>query len=979
MTLLKKHWIHFLALALFFFVTYLYFQPQFHGHRLKQHDITQFKGMANETNHFRAVEGEEPLWTNAMFGGMPTYQISVDYHGNLVKRTIAFLRLGIASPAGLFLIYLIGFYIMLMCMKVDPVVAIFGAFAFAFSTYFIIILQAGHNTKAMAIGLMSPVIGAFYMAYKHSLKWGILLSALFMGMQLAANHFQITYYLGMVLVAMGIAFLLIALKQKTVKQFAMATVGLLVAYGFALSLNYGNIALTNAYAKHTIRGGNDITITPEGKPNEAIRTSGLDRDYITQWSYGVDESFTLLSPYIKGGGSGRLKDSPLSDLKSPELRRKAKVVGDNDVYWGDQPFTSGPVYVGIIVIFLAVLGMIYLTGPLRFALFGVAIVALMLSWGKNFMGFTDFFLDVVPGYNKFRAVTIILAVVELIIPLLGVLFLHQLLKNKERIKNNIKPLYISSGVLFGGMLLLTYTGLGDGYLKQQELEYVYNYEEEVRNQILQEDPQVLLQQYGIDVRNEAQLQDVIDRQSKVVNDQFDSLVEVRKGIYRDSMFRSLLFLALGIGLIIAFILLNVNKWMLVGGLLVLTLADLVMVNLNYLNNEKRGRGYVHWIDQDKFDFPLNPTGADLEILNRESKSNPALASTLEEAERELKKGNTKVSSNEKWSYLFQTLNLETNYRVFEPSGAFNSSRASYFHKSLGGYHGAKLRRIQNLYEFHITRNNMDVLNMMNVKYILQGDRVQENPSALGNAWFVKEVATKETPNDELLALGSTFSISVKDPSVGLVVNNKAVTNSLNVTGNERVEIMHESLGQQELEIGSIISAGVAASYVMDVNGEADWIPSKELAKDTLDSFKVLASIEADHLFNPRTKAIVSPEVAQTLENTYSGEGRITQVHYRPNLMRYEVQTNEKQLAVFSEVYYPDGWKAFIDGEELPIQRVNYLLRGVELPQGEYVLEMRFEDPRFTTSNTVAYAGSFLLFILIIGAFVKDFILTKREA
>lgn len=981
MTFLKKHWIHFLALALFFFVTYIYFQPQFHGHRLKQHDITQFKGMANETNHFRAVEGEEPLWTNAMFGGMPTYQISVDYHGNLVKKSIAFLRLGLSSPAGLFLIYLIGFYIMLMCMRVDPVVAIFGAFAFAFSSYFIIILQAGHNTKAMAIGLMAPVIGAFYMAYKHNLKWGILLSALFMGMQLGANHFQITYYLGMILLAMGVAELINAIKAKNYKIFGMATVGLLVAYGFALSLNYGNITLTNDYAKHTIRGGNDITITPDGQPNEATRTSGLDRDYITQWSYGVDESFTLISPYIKGGGSGRLKDSPFAtDLKSPELRKKAKIVGDNDVYWGDQPFTSGPVYVGIIVFFLAILGLVYLKGPLRFALLVVAVIALMLSWGKNYMGFTDFFLDYIPGYNKFRAVTIILAVVELILPLLGVLFLHHLLKNKERIKENLKPLYITSGAFFGFVLLLTFTGIGDGYLKNQELEYVYNYEEEVRAQLMQEDPQQLLQQYGIDVTNEAQVKEVIQRQSEVVNDQFETLAEVRKGIYRSSMMRSLLFLALGIGLIFVFVFVKVNKIVFIGGLLVLTLADLVMVNLNFLNNEKQGRGYVHWVEDEKFEYPLSPTGADLEILRREREADPELAKTLSEAEQTINKsGKTRASSNEKWSNLFQTLNFETNYRVFEPSAGFNSSRASYFHKSLGGYHGAKLRRIQNLYEFHITKNNMDVLNMMNVKYILQGEQVQYNPSALGNVWFVQDIIEKETPNDELLALGRSFSIVVEDPSISLTVNNKPVTSAMSVTGGEQVKLVNGELGEKILAIAPIIRSGVDASYVVDVNGETDWIPSKELIKDTLDSFKTLVRVNADHVFNPRQMAVVSSEVAQSIgTNTFSGEGNIVQTHYRPNRMLYEVDTKESQLAVFSEVYYPDGWKVYVDGELLPIHRVNYLLRGVALPAGSYTLEMKFDEPRFTTSNTVAYAGSALLFLLILGAFLKDFVLQKRE-
>ena len=967
-----------MAVGLFFIATYAYFQPQFHGHRLKQHDITQYKGMANETNHFRELTGEEPLWTNSMFGGMPTYQISVSYSGNWMNKVTNALKLWLNSPAGVFFLYLIGFYIMLMCMRVKPLVAIFGAFAFAFSTYFIIILQAGHNTKAIAIGLMAPVVGAFYMAYRYNLKWGILLSALFMGMQLASNHFQITYYLAIILVGMGVGELLRGYKLKELKSFGFATLGLIVAYGFALSINYGNISLTNEYAKHTIRGGNDITINPDGSEASSNQTSGLDRDYITQWSYGVDESFTLLSPYIKGGASGRLKESQFAEkLKTPEMRRKASAVGDNDVYWGDQPFTSGPVYVGIIVLFLAILGLVYLQGPMKWALFVVAILALILSWGKNMMGFTDFFLDYLPGYNKFRAVTIILAVVEFIIPLLGVLFLHKLIKSRDEIKANIKPFYITSGVSFGFILLLTFTGLGDGYMKSQEQDYVINYEEEVRQQILNEDPRMLMEQYGIDVTDENQLAQVINQQSEVVNNQFDTLVEVRQSIYKSSMMRSLLFLAIGIILIYVFLKYKVKPEMIVGGLLLFTIIDLVAVNQNYLSSEKQGRGYKHWVENDKFEYPLTPNQGDLEILEREKQNNPELAKLIDEVSSSNKSSRTeKVSKNEKWSKAFQTLNLNTNYRVYEPQGAFSSSRASYFHKSLGGYHGAKLRRIQNLYDFHISRNNMEVINMMNVKYILQQNKVSQNPSALGNAWFVREIETKEHPNEELLALSNGFTIKSVSNNAKLMIDDQPKEEAI-IYGVEEVTL---KIGDEiiPLDLKQVRQSQMSAAYVSDVNGEKSWIPQSELAKDSLNSFEQLLTVEMTHPFTPRSKAIISAGAANDLNSlTFSAEGSIVLSDYQPNKLVYNVKASGNQFAVFSEVYYPDGWKAYVDGEELPIQRVNYLLRGIELPDGEYNLEMRFEVPKFNTTNNVALAGSILLFLIIIGTFVKDFAL-KRD-
>lgn len=975
--LFSKNWIHLLAIGLFFAITFAYFQPQFSGYSLKQHDITQFRGMSNETTQFREHYGEEPLWTNSMFGGMPTYQISVDYSGNWVKKSIQVLRLWISSPAGYFFIYLIGFYIMLMCMKINPKVAIIGAIAFAFSTYFIIILQAGHNTKALAIGLAPPVIGAFYMAYRRSIKWGVLLSALFMGMQLGANHFQITYYIGILLLFMGVAELIRHIQLKQLKEFLIATIGILVAYGFALSINYGNIQLTSEYAQHTIRGGNDITINPDGTSNQEIQTTGLDKDYITQWSYGLGESFTLLSPYVKGGGSGAIKDSPFAaSLKTPELRRKAKLVGENNVYWGDQPIVSGPVYLGITVAFLALLGLVYLKGTLKFYLLGAAILALMLSWGKNFMGLTDFFLDYIPGYNKFRAVTIILAVVEIIIPILGVLFLQLLIKEKESIKSNLRPFIATSISFIALMIVVSFTGIGDGYLSDQENEYVYNYESQVREQILQEDPIQLKEQYGIDIRDEQQLNEVVKRQSEVVNEQFDALVEVRQGIFYSSMTRSIFFLFLIAIILFVYIRFKVKTELFLAVLGISILLDLVPVNLNYLNNEKQGRGYKHWMEKEKANFPLSPTPADLKVYEQELALQPELKGNIESFISSSEK-NSKMSKNEEWSKKFQALNFNTNYRVFEPSGGFSSSRASYFHKSIGGYHGAKLRRIQNLFDFQLAMSNMEVFNMLNVKYFLQGNQAQTNPGALGAAWLVKELQPETTENEELRALGNEFQLTLDNAEYTLKVNDDEVE-QISVYGAENLSLQKNDK-LINVDIQKAIRAKMNSTFVSDINGRTNWIPTKELAKDTLSSFTPILTLTLIDEFNPRQEAIISESISNELSSlSYTGDGFVKNTSYQPNKLEYNIQANGPQFIVFSEMYYPDGWTAYLNGKKVDIHRVNYLLRGIQVPDGEHTLEMKFEVPAYHTSNTVALAGSLLLFLLIAGAFVKDFLLPKKN-
>lgn len=976
----KRNWVHFTAFGIFLIISLTYFSPQFQGYSLKQHDIEQFAGMAHETVEFRNENGEEPLWTNSMFGGMPTYQISTVYDGNLMHKVKRLFGLWLGSPAGILLSYLLGFYIMLLCFKVNKWVAVLGAIAFAFSSYYLIIIQAGHNSKAVAIALSPPVIGAFYLAFRRNIKWGILLSALFMAIQIAANHLQITYYVGILLLFMGIVELVRTLnKQNTFKNFGIAVVGILVAYGFALGINYGNISFTQDYAQYTIRGENDIKIQPNGSTASANQSKGLDKDYITQWSYGIDESLTLISPYVKGGGSAVVGNSPFKEkLRDKEYREEAKDLSGQMMYWGDQPIVTGPVYLGIIVVFLALLAMFFVKDRIKWALLATTILCLMLSWGKNYMGLTEFFIDNIPGYNKFRAVTIILAVVELCIPLLGVLFLQKLVQEKEAIKDNMKTFLIISGASALLLLAFAFVGTGDDYLSERERDFLGNVENNVRSQVEGIPLGQAQQQYGVDLTNpqqkEAFINQIIDNQSS----RFDVLIDFRAEVAQNSFLRSFGFLFIAAVLIFLYLYFNFKSQYMIIGLGILILADLVPIDKTYLNSEKIRGEYQFWMPELEKKNPFDPNKADLQIMQNELAQNPELKRIVEEA---AKKAEDKDLRREKGyaNYIngkkFAALTANTNYRVYEPGGSFSSSRASYFHKSMGGYHGAKLRNIQNLKDFQIDMGNMKVLDMFNVKYFINQDRktgeyfLQPNPNAMGNAWFVKEVQVEDSPEGELRALGKQLTIS-NQGSGQLIVNGETKTEA-KVYGAENIVYLLKG-DSINVNIQQTMRTNEKSSFVSDINGVAQWVPNKTLDTDTTASFQVLIDQEITDNFFPSQEAIITPSTAKKLEGkALTGEGSIEMTDYAPNELRYSINTTSDQLAVFSEVYYPDGWNAYVDGEKVEIEKTNYLLRGVIIPAGATELVMKFEVPSFSSVNTISFILSLGLLLLIIGAFVLE--------
>lgn len=992
----KKNWIHFAILASFLITMFAYFSVQFDGHGLKQHDVEQYKGMANEIIHYRELTGEEPLWTNSMFGGMPAAQISVIYYGNIFKNTVRAVLDWFPSPAGIFFLHLIGFYFLGLCLRLKPLISALGAFAFAFASYEIVILQAGHNSKALAVAFTPAVVGAFVMAYRRNWKWGAVLSMAFMALELAQNHFQVTYYVGILLLFLGIYEFSRVFTEKNGKQlsqklkgFAIPTFAILGGYLVALMINYGNITITNDYAKHTIRGKNDVTINPDGSEKEKI-TEGLDRDYITNWSYGIDESFTLISPYVKGSHSQLLQNTAFKDwVKDSDRSRADKkriLEARYGLYFGEQPGTSGPVYIGVVVIFLALLGIVFLKDNSKWIYLFVSILALMLSWGKNFMGLTDFFIDYVPLYDKFRTVTIILILIELCLPIIGVLVLQQLWENREELKGQSKKFLAVAGIFLLFLFGLKFAGVNSTYASQGELEQMENLPDQLRadyaQQIYQLEPEVLAAN-NIDLNNEAQVEQLINQQVESTvsqaNAEFEAIQDFRKEMESTSNTRSLIFGILAVGAVALFFYTAVPSFVVVLGLILLILADLVPVDRQYLGEVTDGSGkLLHWEDVGLTKYPVSANAADYQVLESEKAVNSEIAQAVQKGEERGRKKVKELGYSSKTrqriidSYVFQSLNFASNYRVWDADNSLTgSSRASYFHKSIGGYHGAKLQNYQNVIEFHISQQNNDVLDMLNVKYVLYQGKAQQRYSAMGNCWLVKDVKVVDNENDEITALD--VKLDVTNVGSGKLLINGEQVKSGKALRASNVQYIAANGDTLSVPFKDKMTQTTDAYFVQDVKGNSNFVIAQAVENDELNSFTKMLKISLNSKFDPRTNAVMLKSESESLKaKSFSGEGRIDMLSYAPNKITYEADVKGDQLAVFSEIYYKDGWKAFVDGKEQKILKVNYLLRGLELTNGKHKVEFLFDLPAYSAANKMAYAGSTFIVLMILALLFLEF-------
>ena len=696
MTLLKKCLPDVLAVLLFAVLAFAYFFPaDIEGRILYRHDASAGRGAGQEGIEYLQKTGERSRWTNALFGGMPTYQMAPSYGStDLLTKAVNAYHLWLPENVWFVFAYLLGFYILLRAFDFRQHLAALGSIIWAFSTYFLIIIAAGHIWKVWALAYLPPMIAGIVLAYRGKYLWGLLLTAVFTAFEINANHVQMTYYYLFIILALVVAWLVEAVQQKQMARFLKATAVCVVGATIGLCINLSNLYHTWEYSKESMRGKSELV-----KQNSANQTSsGLDRDYITQWSYGIDETWTLLIPNTKGGASMPLSmNETAMKHANPDYASIYDQIGQ---YWGEQPGTSGPVYVGAFVMLLFILGLFIVKGPVKWALLAATILSIMLSWGKNFMAFTDFFLDYVPMYAKFRTVASILVIAEFTIPLLAMLALKELFDKPELMRQRMK--YVCISFLLTGVVSLLFSLMPEAFFGS----FVSSSEMRALQSLPPEHIQPLIA----------------------------NLTEMRQAMFTSDALRSFYIILAGTGVLLAVAFGKLKKEYAVGIILVLCLVDLWTVNKRYLNDEM-------FVPKSEREAPQQKTQTDELILRDE---------TLD----------------------YRVLNLASN--------TFNENETSYYHKSIGGYHAAKLRRYQEMIEAYInpemqklfravgeaagdmTQVNGDsicpVLNMLNTRYFifpLEGGQTVpiQNPYVYGNAWFVDQISYVDNANAELETVG----------------------------------------------------------------------------------------------------------------------------------------------------------------------------------------------------------------------------------
>jgi hypothetical protein len=789
-----------IAIVIFVIASITYFHPVLTGQKIKQSDITQFKGMSKEIVDYRAEKGTEPYWTGSAFSGMPAYQLSAYYPNDFIKKVDSLLRF-LPRPADYLFLYFLGFLLLLTALNAEWKLAVLGALAFGFSTYLIIIFGAGHNAKAHAIGYMPMVLAGVIWVFKRKYLLGFIVTAVTMALEINTNHPQMTYYLGFIILILGIVKLIEAIKEKAYVPFIKQSAVILFAMILGLGVNATRLMAMKEYADASTRGKTELTIAPDGSQKKV--TQGLSKAYITEYSYGITETFNLFIPRFMGGGTVENLDKDSEYYKAFKAKYGVKAADEYSkqvlTYWGEQTIIEAPAYIGAVIIFLFFLGAFLVKGTLKKWLVAATVFSIVLSWGKNFDIITNLFIDYMPLYNKFRAVSSIQVIAEICIPILGILALKQFFsknvsdqKKKDALK---KAFYILGGIsiffIIFGSSLFSFEGFRDGGLKQ----------------------------YDITGLTEA-------------------LISDRKSMLFQDSLRSLILVSISVGILWFFIKNKLNQTKAIVAFAVLILFDLVSVNLNYVNTASFERA-------KNIDVPFQKTAIDKEILKDKS-----------------------------------------HYRVADFNvSPLQDGRTSYFHNSIGGYHAAKMGRYQELFDYQMGEKiNMEVLNMLNAKYIIYPDQgksaLQLNPEANGNAWFVSKVKTVTSADDEMKALNS---LKTKDEAV--------------------------------------------------------------LRKD--------ASVVFNTVFEKDSIATIQLSA------------------YDVTSLTYQTSTTKLQFAVFSEIYYKNGWNAYIDGELTPHYSVNYVLRGMEIPVGKHVVVFKFEPTVIKKGNKITITCYFLLLIIPLGWFFVE--------
>ena len=818
--------IHFaVAVILFAAISWIYFYPNdVNGDVLQQHDVMQGAANSQETSAMQEQTGEKSWWTNALFGGMPTFQIAPSYEGTtMLNPASALYRLYFPTPVSWIFILMLGFFLLMLAFKAKWYLAILGAIGYGFSSYFFILMGAGHIWKLMVLAYIPPTIAGIVWCYRGKYLGGAAVAAFFAALQLASNHVQMTYYSMFLIVLLVIAYLVKAIMDKQVGRWCIATACLSVAALLALAANSPNLYLTYKYSQETIRGGHS-ELTPKGEEamNAKPTEGGLDKEYITQWSYGKGETFTLLIPNVKGGATIRPEHGDNHMLTLSETKKAEKMANNGEMnqqdvqilsqfpqYFGDQPMTNGPVYVGALICALFLLGCLIVKGPVKWALLIATVISILLSWGHNMMWLTDLMIDHFPMYNKFRTVASILVIAEIAMPILAVLGLRELFKEPDAWRKHKVALAASFG-LCAVICLLTaiFPGMF-GHFSAQE------HEQLVATGQIQQYP-------SLDA----------------------AIAAVRGALVSGDAWRSLLVILIGGAVLFAYLKGKLNEMAASLIIAAIVLVDMYAVNKRYINSDTFTSRY------DLGEQQFTPRPVDTQILQ----------------------------------------DKDMNYRVMDLQH-FGEAMPSYFHKTIGGYHAAKLSRYNDLINEQIANNNIQVLNMLNARYFIMDDQTaQRNPDALGNAWFVDSLTYVKTADEEMAFLNN---------------------------------------------------------------------------------------------FNPAVSAVADVKFQNQL-----GQARATQpgdtiyeTSYAPNHLTYKSHSAAGGLAVFSEVYFPWGWKVSVDGKPVEMGRVNYVLRALQLPAGDHEIDFKFVPDEVEKTQTwakIAVVAIYLLLLLALNYALFGDKLRKKE-
>jgi len=791
---MKDYLTHLVCVLILTLISVTYFYPVLSNKSIQQSDISQFSGMSKQIVDHRENFNEEPYWLDNAFLGMPSYQVSAKYPFDLlyyIDQAVRFLP----RPADYLFLYLLSFYFLIISLNINYRYALFGAIAFGFSTYLIIILGVGHNTKALALGYLPFVVAGFLMILRGNYLKGFLISSLFLGLQVHANHYQMTYYTLIMLLVLVLVHYYDFLKSKELKKiyksfFVFISVGLL-----ALLMNSPSLLATKEYSEFSTRSKSDITINADGSAKESL--SGLDKEYITEYSYGVLESLNLIFPRFMGGGSSERirEDSKLMNfIRSLDANQAQQVYQYSKVYWGNQPIVAAPAYIGISLFFIFLLSILLVNDLNRKWILIAISISLFLSWGKNFSFLTDLMIDYFPLYDKFRAVSSIQIIIEFCIPLFAVMGLSKFFSNNTKEIQKLNSLKYASVFLVSLILVFYFFGTSI-------LDFKSDFE------IFSQYPEIL-----------------------------NLLIEERQYVFKSDVLRSLIIVVCCSITFYLFVKKIIKKDLTFLIITLIVIFDLWIVDKNYVNSDQ-------FVKKSLVEIPFQKTIADKAILKDDS-----------------------------------------DFRVFEPMGGFSNARTSYFHKSIAGYHAAKPKRIQNLYDFYISKNNFDVLNMLNVKYIIQNSEdnplgVTRNPNNLGNAWFVENIINVKNSDEELLEL-------------------------------KNIDLSNTCLSQNTEIINT--------SFQLNETNEIKLISRKA------------------------------------------------------NQLIYSSKTDSNQFAVFSEAFYNNGWQAYVDNKPVSHFKVNYLLRGMEMPKGTHEIKFEFKPE---VINTGFYL-SLLSYLIFISLFIKFIIIRK---